>query len=79
MALLRSGRLRLLLALTATVALLAPIGWMWWSSRLPDTYDMAEMGYADHGGGPAIAAPHHGTPVADLVEAPAPAADVDRR
>ncbi len=76
MGLLRSGRLRLLLALTATGALLAPIGWMWWSSRLPDTYDVAEMGYVDLGGGPGIEHGHHGTPVADLVEASGRRADV---
>ena len=44
---------------------------MWWSSLLPDRYDIAEMGYADYGGGAEKAHDHQGsgTPVADLVEA----------
>ncbi len=48
------------------------LGWMWWSSLLPDTYDLADMGYADYGGGPvppAMAGHSHGSAVADLVEA----------
>ncbi len=51
---------------------------MWWSSRLPDTYDVAEMGYADYGGGPRTGHDHHhhGTAVADLVADTDRAADV---
>ena len=70
-------RLRLPLALLATAAIVAPVGWMWQSSRLPDTYDMAEMGYADYGGGPRTGHDHHGgTAVADLVVDPQRRADV---
>ncbi|MGH3361687.1 MAG: multicopper oxidase domain-containing protein, partial [Nocardioides sp.] len=29
-----------------------PLGWFWQASLLPDSYDMAEMGYVDWGGGP---------------------------
>jgi len=69
-----SDRARLVLAAAGTLALVLPLGWMWWSSLLPDTYDLAEMGYADYGGGPvpegsAGHGHHHGTAVADLVEA----------
>ena len=44
-------RWRLVLALTATVALLAPLAWLWQASRLPDVYSVMDMGYADYGGG----------------------------
>ncbi|MET1058115.1 MAG: multicopper oxidase family protein [Nocardioides sp.] len=66
----RSGRARSLVAVAAAVLLLAPVAWMWWTSLLPDTYDVAEMGYADYGGGPRAGHDHHGggVPVADLVE-----------
>ena len=47
------GRTRLWLACAATAALVLPLGWFWHASLLPDTYDMAAMGYADWGGGPA--------------------------
>jgi FtsP/CotA-like multicopper oxidase with cupredoxin domain len=68
----RSDRSRLLLAVGATLTIVVPLGWMWWSSLLPDTYDLAAMGYADYGGGtvpPGHAGHghHHGTAVADLV------------
>jgi FtsP/CotA-like multicopper oxidase with cupredoxin domain len=74
----RSDRGRLLLALGATAAILVPLGWMWQSSRLPDTYDIAEMGYADYGGGPRAGHEHaHGMAVADLVEDASLRADVE--
>ena len=66
------GRPRTWIAIAATLALLLPLGWMWKSSLLPDSYDMAEMGYADWGGGP-VDEHHgmgHGIPVKDLVEDP---------
>ncbi len=60
---------RRLAAIGAALALVVPLAWMWWSSRLPDSYDAAQMGYADYGGGPVPEhAHHHGTAVADLVE-----------
>ncbi len=76
-ALLRTRR-RTWIAIAATLALLLPLGWMWKSSLLPDSYDMAEMGYADWGGGP-VDEHHgmgHGTPVKDLVADPDRPADV---
>ena len=43
---------RLLLALLATVAVLAPLAWLWHASRMPSGYSVMEMGYLDLGGGP---------------------------
>ena len=48
-----SSRLRLVLACLATTALLAPLAWLWAMSLMPDEYSVMDMGYADHGGGPA--------------------------
>ena len=77
----RVRRLRLPLALLATAVVVTPIAWLWWDSRLPDSYDIAEMGYADYGGGPETGHDHHGahgaTPVAELVEPPGGPADVE--
>ena len=47
-----SSRLRLALACLATAALVVPLGWLWWSSLMPDDYSVMEMGYTDLGGGP---------------------------
>lgn len=71
-----------MVAAIATAAVVLPLAWMWNASRLPDSYDMAEMGYVDWGGGRVdehhgTAATHHGgTPVAELVADPTRAADV---
>jgi FtsP/CotA-like multicopper oxidase with cupredoxin domain len=59
-------------AVLATAAVVLPLGWFWYDSRLPDQYDMAKMGYADWGGGPrgehaAMTGAHHGTPISELV------------
>ena len=43
--------LRLVLPVLATVALVAPLAWMWQASRMPGVYSVMEMGYLDHGGG----------------------------
>jgi hypothetical protein len=45
--------LKVAIASAATVAVLGPIGYFWPASLVPSTYDMAAMGYADFGGGPA--------------------------
>ena len=42
----------LVLACTATVAILGTLGWFWWSSLVPGEYSVMEMGYPDYGGGP---------------------------
>ena len=36
----------------ATVAILAPLAWMWQASRTPAVYSVMDMGYLDYGGGP---------------------------
>ncbi len=54
-------RRRLLVALVATLAVVGPLGWLWWSGLLPDSYAASEMGYPDYGGGPALAGPHSAT------------------
>jgi FtsP/CotA-like multicopper oxidase with cupredoxin domain len=67
-----SDRGRLLLAIGSTLAVVLALGWMWWSSLLPHTYDLADMGSADYGGGPvppAMAGHGHGGAVADRVVA----------
>ena len=75
----RSGRARSLIAVAAAALLLVPVAWLWWTSLLPDSYDVAEMGYADYGGGPRAGHDHHGhgAPVADLVEERGGSADVE--
>ncbi|GAA0538454.1 hypothetical protein GCM10010172_19660 [Paractinoplanes ferrugineus] len=40
------------IAVGAAPAVLGPLGYFWQQSLVPDTYDMATMGYADFGGGP---------------------------
>jgi FtsP/CotA-like multicopper oxidase with cupredoxin domain len=47
------GHWRLLAASAATLALVVPLGWLWWASLVPDTYSVMEMGVVDLGGGPA--------------------------
>jgi FtsP/CotA-like multicopper oxidase with cupredoxin domain len=42
---------RAVAASVLSVALLAPLGWMWWSSLVPDTYSVMDMGVVDSGGG----------------------------
>jgi FtsP/CotA-like multicopper oxidase with cupredoxin domain len=74
----RRERLRLLVALVATVVVVTPLAWMWWHSRLPDSYSVMDMGYEDRGGGPAMPAAHamHSVSVADLTTDRARKADV---
>jgi FtsP/CotA-like multicopper oxidase with cupredoxin domain len=31
--------------------LLVPLGWLWYSSLVPSTYNVMDMGYPDYGGG----------------------------
>jgi len=57
MAIRRTRRLRLAVACAAAVAVLAPIGWFWQDSLLPDRYSAMELGRTDLGGGPDT---HHG-------------------
>lgn len=73
-------RRRSWLAGVAAAAVVLPIGWFWYGSLLPDSYDLAAMGYTDWGGAPAgehAGMAGHGTPVADLVEDGDRPADVE--
>jgi FtsP/CotA-like multicopper oxidase with cupredoxin domain len=45
-------RVRLLLAVGASLAILLPVGWLWQASLLPSSYSAMDMGGADYGGGP---------------------------
>jgi FtsP/CotA-like multicopper oxidase with cupredoxin domain len=77
---LSSDRRRLVVALLATTAVLAPLGWFWQASLVPDTYSVMDMGYVDAGGGE-VAAGHrshsaHQRSVDDLTADPGRAADV---
>jgi FtsP/CotA-like multicopper oxidase with cupredoxin domain len=60
-----AGRRRVLLALLATIVVLAPIAWLWQRSLVPNDLSPMEMGYADYGGGPVTHA-HHGQDVSTL-------------
>lgn len=55
-----SPRRRTALAVLATLAVLAPLAYLWQDSVAPDTYSIMDMGYLDGGGGPA--AHHHDGP-----------------
>ena len=46
------SRLRALLAGLATAVVVLPLLWLWMDSRMPGTYSVMDMGYADYGGGP---------------------------
>ena len=43
--------LRIALPVLATVAIVAPLAWLWQASRVPSRYSVMEMGYHDYGGG----------------------------
>jgi FtsP/CotA-like multicopper oxidase with cupredoxin domain len=42
---------RFALPVLATVAIVAPLAWLWQASRVPAVYSVMEMGYHDYGGG----------------------------
>ena len=52
-----SGRrrrvLKIVLPILATLAIVAPLAWLWQASRVPGTYSVMDMGYLDYGGGAA--------------------------
>jgi len=52
--------LKIAIAAGATVAILGPLGYIWQRSLVPTTYDMAEMGYPDYGGGQVAGHVHRG-------------------
>ena len=43
-------RVRVVLPVLATVAIVAPLTWMWLASMMPSAYSIMDMGYADYGG-----------------------------
>jgi FtsP/CotA-like multicopper oxidase with cupredoxin domain len=51
-------RVRVLVGVVLTLAIVVPLGVMWWNSRLPASYSAMDMGQMDYGGGPP--APSHG-------------------
>jgi len=51
-----SGSRRVLqaaLPVLATVAIVAPLAWLWQASRVPGVYSVMDMGHLDYGGGAA--------------------------
>jgi FtsP/CotA-like multicopper oxidase with cupredoxin domain len=74
----RRQRLRgRLIALGVTLAVLAPLGYLWATSLVPGDYSPTDMGYADYGGGPAGGHEHHGAmSVAELTGPTTGPADV---
>lgn len=74
----RRERIRLLVALLATLAILTPMAVMWWHSRLPGSYSITAMGYEDTGGGAPMPTGHQmaSVSVADLIADPHRRADV---
>jgi FtsP/CotA-like multicopper oxidase with cupredoxin domain len=77
---LRDGRVRLVVASAASVAVIGPLGWLCWASRLPDAYAVTDMGDADTGGRPPAGSHDHhavaGRDVTSLTADPARPADV---
>ena len=77
--------LRTIVASAAALAIVLPLAWMWWGSRMPGSYSVMDMGYVDLGDGPdtmGLASGHDMsgmdvmTSVADLVADPDRPADV---
>ena len=55
----RRDRVRLIVGLVLTLAIVGPLGWMWWDSRLPSSYSAMDMGELDYGGGPGASSGEH--------------------
>jgi FtsP/CotA-like multicopper oxidase with cupredoxin domain len=73
----QGGKIRLAVAVVATLAVVAPLAWMWSNSLLPDAYNMMDLGYVDNGGGPAHGEHSgHGRSVTSLTADPSRPADV---
>lgn len=51
-------RVRVLVGIVLTLAIVVPLGVMWWSSRLPSSYSAMSMGEMDYGGGSRQMAAH---------------------
>ncbi|HEX6447043.1 MAG TPA: multicopper oxidase family protein [Streptosporangiales bacterium] len=50
----RRGRTRLVVATAASIAVVAPLAWLWAGSNVPPEYSVMGMGYPDYGGGPVV-------------------------
>lgn len=70
-----SRRIRTLAAVTATVAILGPIGWLWQDSLMLGPYSVMDMGSPDLGGGSGPGHAHGGSSV-ELLASPAGEPDV---
>ncbi len=55
----KKARVRTLVGVVLTLAIVGPLGWMWWNSLLPSSYSAMDMGFADYGGGPRPASGGH--------------------
>ena len=44
--------LKIAIPIVATLAIVAPLGYLWQRSLVPGSYSVMDMGYADYGGGP---------------------------
>jgi FtsP/CotA-like multicopper oxidase with cupredoxin domain len=53
-----SGKLQTAAALIAVLGLTGWVGWSWYQSLVPDTYNVMDYGPVDYGGGPQTAAHH---------------------
>ena len=53
------SRVRLAVGLVLALAIVLPLGWLWWDSRLPSSYSVMDMGELDLGGGPAPSGGSH--------------------
>jgi len=69
-------RLRTVLPIAVSLAIVVPLGWMWQQSLLPGSYSVMDMGFEDLGGGTSMAGMHHEMSVPDLVADPARRPDV---
>ncbi|HET7688948.1 MAG TPA: multicopper oxidase family protein [Nocardioidaceae bacterium] len=49
---------RYLVGVLATLAIVGPLAYLWQQSRMPGTYNVMDMGYVDHGGGPTTGGHH---------------------
>jgi FtsP/CotA-like multicopper oxidase with cupredoxin domain len=54
-------RVRVLVGVVLTLAIVVPLGVMWWNSRLPSSYSAMDMGEMDFGGGSHAPAHAHGS------------------
>jgi FtsP/CotA-like multicopper oxidase with cupredoxin domain len=71
-------RVRLVISVLATLVILAPLAWLWQSSRVAKSYSVMEMGTLDYGGGPVGGHDHGSTArsVSDIAVDDARKADV---